>query len=55
MAELGTFCQVLLTIAAAVVTLGGAQAVLDRWSRPARETTSLVAEHERRLDDGDRA
>lgn len=54
MAELETFWKVLLAIAAAIVSLGGALAVFERYSDRAKMSRAKIAEqvgrHEQRLD-----
>ncbi|MDY5372037.1 MAG: hypothetical protein SPG36_06215 [Eggerthellaceae bacterium] len=50
---LDDFLKALMAIAAAIVTLGGAQAVIERWRKPGRDAAEKLAEHERRLDEAD--
>ena len=47
------FLRVLIALAAGIVTLGGAQAVIERWRKPGRDAAERLAEHERRLDEAD--
>ena len=54
MGDLGTFLQVLLAIAAGVVTIGGAAAVFEHYGEKATakrdQITEQVEKHEQRLD-----